>query len=273
MAALRFGTLVISAVALSLALLPALAESAGTITGRITFTGKVPDPKEFEFSKFPNENFCKQNESKSKDGNIRLLKEVQVTEDGGLKDAIIAVKGIKDDKWKKSYEGTKVLAELCEWSDFTGVVVNRRPFIVENTDADPNDPKSVEGVLHNPHSFEVLKASSSTIFNIGLAKKGDSLNKKPILRRAKKGSVMRLQCDQHEFMQAWFLPVNNPYFTKVDDKGNFTLKDVPDGKHKVAVWHPKLGFAEKEIEVKAGGETSLNVDMAAAKKTLKKKKK
>ena len=51
-----------------------------------------------------------------------------------------------------------VVAEFCEFLPFSGVVVNNKNFRVENHDADPDDPKSTLGVLHNPHSF-VVKGS------------------------------------------------------------------------------------------------------------------
>ena len=153
----------------------------------------------------------------------------------------------------------KVTAELCEFLPYTGVVVNKGKFYVENLDADPDDPgkkgdfPSKEGVLHNPHSFDVLGAKSSTLFNIGLAKKGDSLNKKIKMRMAKRGSVMRLQCDQHEFMQGWYLPVENPYYAVVKGDGSFEIKDVPAGKHKLMAWHPVAGKMEAEVNVPDGG--------------------
>ena len=237
---------------------PASADTGGKVEGKVTFKGNAPKPKEFVFSKFPNPNFCSKNSNKSEDGKVRLLTEVRVASGGGLQDAIVAVRDINDATWIKSYEGTKVFAELCEWSDFTGVVVNKGHFIVENRDADPDDPKSVAGVLHNPHAFEIKKPSALTIFNIGLAKKGDSLDKKITLRKVKAGSVVRLQCDQHEFMQAWFLPVTNPYFTKVKDDGSFELSGIPAGKHKLVAWHPIAGRVEQEVTVKDGD--SLKID-------------
>ncbi|RMH09557.1 MAG: carboxypeptidase regulatory-like domain-containing protein [Nitrospirae bacterium] len=244
--------------------LPLLAEAGGTIKGKVTFSGKVPPPKEFEFAKFPNPDFCKQNPNKSADGNIRLLKEVEVGPDKGLKNAIVSVRDIKDKNWMKKFKkepAQKVIAKLCEFLPFTGIVVNKGKFYVENTDADPNDPKSKEGVLHNPHAFDVLGARSSTLFNIGLAKKGDSLLKPIKMRMARKGSVMRLQCDQHEFMQSWFLPVTNPYYVRVNDDGTFELKDVPAGKHKVMAWHPVAGKVEKDVEVKDGATVEVNFEI------------
>lgn len=232
---------------------PLSAEAGGTITGQVLFTGKVPPPREFTLKKFPNTAFCSKNKNMSEDGKTRLLTRVELAKNGGLIDAIVAIRDIKDDAWMKGYSGTKVSAELCEWSDFTGVAVNRGRFIVENNDADPDDPKSASGVLHNPHAFEVKKnKSASTIFNIALAQKGDSMNKKITLRKVKAGSVVRLQCDQHEFMQAWFLPVSNPFYNKVKDDGSFELVDVPAGKHKVAAWHPIAGILEQEVDVKDG---------------------
>jgi len=98
----------------------------------------------------------------------------------------------------------------------------------------------------------VKKPSSLTLFNIGLAKKGDLLDRPIVLRKAEAGSVVRLQCDQHEFMQAWFLPVTNPHFVKVKEDGSFQLADVPSGKHKLAAWHPMAGLLEQEIDVQDG---------------------
>jgi hypothetical protein len=245
----------------SLGVAPLPAGAGGTITGQVLFSGKVPPPKEFILKKFPNTAFCAKNENKTEDGKTRLLKEVRVAKGGGLLDAIVAVRDLEEETWMKEYSGTKVHSELCEWSDFTGVVVNKGPFIVENHDADPDDPKATSGVLHNPHAFEVKQSSSLTLFNIALAKKGDALNKTITLRKAKAGSVVRLQCDQHEFMQAWFLPVTNPHFVKVKADGSFELADVPVGTHKLVAWHPVLGQIEQEVTVKDGDSVKVHFEL------------
>ncbi len=250
---------------------PLVAQAGGTIKGKVTFTGKVPPPKEFAFSKFPNVDFCKKNTSKSADGETRLLKEVQIDGSKGLKDAVVAITSIKDKAWMKGYAkapAQKVMAELCEFLPFTGVAVSKGQFYVENNDADADDPKSKEGVLHNPHSFDQLGAKSSTEFNIGLAKKGSSLSKKVKLKFAKKGSVLRLQCDQHEFMQGWYLPVTNPHYGTSGADGTFEIKDVPAGKHTVAVFHPSVAKQARgkkaitvEVEVADGGTAEANFEI------------
>ena len=250
---------------------PLVAQAGGTIKGKVTFSGKVPPPKEFAFSKFPNVAFCQKNTNKSADGETCLLKEVQVDGSKGLKDAVVLVNSIVDKDWMKGFKkapAQKVKAELCEFFPYTGVSVSNGQFYVENQDADPDDPKSKEGVLHNPHSFDQLGARSSTEFNIGLAKKGSSLQKRVKVKMYKKGSLLRLQCDQHEFMQGWYVPVTNPFYGTSGADGTFEIKDVPAGKHKISVFHPVVAKdprgkkkIEIEVEVADGGTAEANFDL------------
>jgi hypothetical protein len=248
---------IIAVVAVAFLAMPLTSFAGGTITGKVTYAGKE-EQKEFSFAKFPNPKFCPKIPKKELvDGDKRILKTIDVN-GGGLAGAVVAVADIEDKAWMDGYKGTEVVAEFCEFQPYTGVVVKMKNFHVENHDNDPDDPKSVKGVLHNPHSFEVLGASSSTIFNIALAEKGSSLDKPAIMR--KKNSMLRLQCDQHEFMQSFFLPVTNPHYAVAGKDGSFEIKDVPAGKHKVVVWHPfvdKGKPTEMEITVTDGGKAEL----------------
>src|SRR5512147_867908 len=258
-------SIVFGVAAVAVVAAPLTSFAGGTISGKVTFAGKS-EQKEFLFSKFPNPKFCLQNPNKSlADGDKRFLKTVEVGKDGGLKNAVVAVVDIEDQAFIGGYQGTEVIAAFCEFLPFSGVVVNNKSFKVENTDADPEDPKSVQGVLHNPHSFVVKGTSSATGFNIGLAKKGDKLDKPVVFRGgAEKDGFYRLQCDQHEFMQSFFLPVSNPHFAVVKDDGSFEIKDVPPGKHKVVAWHPFAAKGKKvefEVEVADGGTANLKAEI------------
>jgi hypothetical protein len=244
---------------------PLTSFAGGTISGKVTYAGKA-EQKEFLFSKFPNPKFCPQNPNKSlMDGDKRFLKTIEVGKDGGLKHAVVAVIDVEDKAFMDGYAGTEVVAEFCEFLPFAGVVVNNKSFKVENHDADPDDPKSVQGVLHNPHSFVVKGTSSATGFNIGLAKKGDKLDKPVVFRGgAEKDGYYRLQCDQHEFMQGYFLPVSSPHFAVVKDDGSFEIKDVPAGKHKVVAWHPFAAKGKKvefDVDVTDGGTANLKAEI------------
>ena len=244
---------------------PLTSFAGGTIAGKVTYAGKA-EQKEFLFSKFPNPKFCPKNPNKSlMDGDKRFLKTIEVGKDGGLKNAVVAVVDVEDKGFVDGYQGTEVVGAFCEFLPFSSVVVNNKSFKVENTDADPDDPKSVLGVLHNPHGFVVKGVSSATAFNIGLAKKGDKLDKPIVFRGgAEKVGYFRLQCDQHEFMQSFFLPVTNAHFAVAKEDGSFEIKDVPAGKHKVVAWHPFVGKAKRyefDIDVADGGTANLKAEL------------
>ena len=112
--------------------MPLIAQAGGTIKGKVMYSGKAIPAKEFAFSKFPNPAFCKKNPSQKGD-DTRLLKEVEVDANKGLKNAVVSVRGIKDKGFKTTPE---VMAKLCEFLPYTGVLVNKGNFIVENGDAD-----------------------------------------------------------------------------------------------------------------------------------------
>jgi len=243
---------------------PLASYAGGTVTGKVTYAGKSEE-KEFLFSKFPNPKFCPKNPNKELvKGDKRILPTIQVGAGGALKHAVVAVTDVEDKAFTDGYKGTDIVSEFCEFLPFTGVVVKQKNFHVENHDADPDDPgpkgdyPGKKGVLHNPHTFEVLGASSTTVFNIALAEKGSKLDKPVVLRKDKQGSFLRLQCDQHEFMQGFYLPVTNPHYAVVKDDGTFEIKDVPAGKHKLVAWHPFAGKVEADVDVPEGGTAQAN---------------
>ncbi|MDE3119147.1 MAG: hypothetical protein KGO52_06180 [Nitrospirota bacterium] len=257
-------TFVFGLAAAALVAAPLTSYAGGTVTGKVTYAGKAEE-KEFLFSKFPNPKFCPKNPNKAMvKGDKRVLPTITVGKDGGLAGAVVAVLDIEDKAFMDGYKGTEVVAEFCEFLPYTGVVVKQKNFHVENHDSDPDDPKSVKGVLHNPHSFEVMGPSSTTVFNIGLAEKGSKLDKPVVLRKDKQGSMFRLQCDQHEFMQGFYLPVSNPFYAVVKEDGSFELKDVPAGKHKIVAWHPGDGKGmrvEMEVDVPEGGKAEAKLQL------------
>ncbi len=254
-------TVVFGLAAAALVAAPLTSYAGGTVTGKVTFAGKS-ESKEFSFAKFPNPKFCPKIPKKElSQGDKRILNSIEVGKDGGLKAAVVAISDIEDKAFMDGYKGTDVVAEFCEFQPYTGVVVKQKNFHVENHDSDPDDPKSVKGVLHNPHSFEVMGSSSTTIFNIGLAEKGSKLDKPAVLRKDKQGSMMRLQCDQHEFMQSFFLPVSNPFYAVAHDDGSFEIKDVPAGKHKIVAWHPFAGRVEADVDVPEGGKVEAKLQV------------
>src|SRR2546425_10319915 len=124
MSAIAIGAIALLAAAMS-------SWAGGTVEGKVSFSGKPPAPKEFLFSKFPNPRFCVKNPNKDAKGEKRLLHEVQVGKDGSLKNAIVAVTGINDEKVQADFTGQDIQAEIFEFKpDTGGGVENQKAFRV-----------------------------------------------------------------------------------------------------------------------------------------------
>jgi hypothetical protein len=232
------------------------------VEGTITFNGTPPPPKLFDLELFPQPKYCNQLDN---DGSgHRILRDV-IVNSGKLQDVVVYVQNIVTGK-SFHFNGTDVIADHCRFlvqggpSTFVGVVVKGAEFRITNNDADPTDPKAATGVLHNPHLYEEAGKASSTIFNLPLPNKGQMLIKPTIIR--KKESVLHLQSDQHNYMNAYFYPIENPYYAIVGSSGNYTIEQVPPGKYKLIAWHPILGIQEKEIEVGAMGNITANFEFS-----------
>jgi hypothetical protein len=138
-------------------------------------------------------------------------------------------------------------------------------FRVENMDADPSDPKSADGVLHNPHTYNVYGPSSRTIFNKPLATKGQVINYKFKKLDLKKSPIVFLQCDQHNFMEAWFHGVKNPYYAVVGKDGTFTIDGIPPGEYEIEAWHPLMGDPKKQkMKIDPNGKATANFEFSTS---------
>jgi len=72
-------------------------------------------------------------------------------------------------------------------------------------------------------------------------------------------------CSIHPWMRGYIGSFSHPYFAVTDKDGNFEIKNAPEGKHRIMVWHETGWVLKAEtpkdrgkvIDVKAGGTTDL----------------
>lgn len=234
---------------------------AGTITGTVTYKGPPMD-QEFAPTKSPNADYCatlakSKPELFRKNGEIRLLRTIDVRENGALKDAVVSIRELVDEGFMARFPGTEIVIQQCLFQPYTGVVVDKRNFRVVNLD--PANHAVAQAVMHNPHGFEMAGQTSRTLFNIALADKDAELNRPVALRNLVQDSTLKLVCDQHPYMQSWFLPVTNPYYAVSRSDGRFEIQRVPPGKRLLRVWHPQIG--SRDVEILVPSEGSIHVDI------------
>lgn len=123
--------------------------------------------------------------------------------------------------------------------------------------------KSSDTPGHNVHGVLNLNGQ----FNNAISS-GQSI---PYLPKFAERRPVKIVCDIHPWMTAWWMITDSPYVTVTDAKGNFELKNVPAGAQKVVVWQESLdkqGFLTPSsgdaVTIKAGGETTLDFKVPAA---------
>jgi plastocyanin len=69
--------------------------------------------------------------------------------------------------------------------------------------------------------------------------------------------VIALGCNIHDWMLAYVVVLETPWFAKTSADGTATLTGVPPGRYRAEVWHPRLAKTEKrEITLAAAGAPS-----------------
>lgn len=209
----------------------------GTIVGSVAAGEAAAETKSYTISKDPE--ICGEG--------TREVNFVRVNE-GMLQDTVVFLEKVKEGKaFPEELAALTLTQEKCEFSPFLGVMVNQGELTAVNSDH----------TLHNIHTYELIGNARRTVMNVSQPNAGDEVTKEIKLR---KGNGMKVECDAHDFMHSFVFVAKNPYYSVVDENGNFSIGEVPSGKYDVVVWHGFLGAIEAgEIEVTAGGEVSMDL--------------
>lgn len=118
---------------------------------------------------------------------------------------------------------------------------------------------NTDSISHHVYSFSPAKRFELYLpKNEGRASRGQS-------QRAPQGSsqvtfdragVAALGCNIHDWMLAYILVIDTPWFTKADAQGHAVLADVPAGRYRLVVWHPRITDPEVSLqrEVRLAGD-------------------
>jgi len=211
-------------------------KDGGTITGKVTFSGDDPAPKVFAVTK--DQETCGTDERK-----IDFVK----VKDGALTDVVVYISKIKEGKaFPDDVSTGAVNQEGCAFDPFIQVMKNKEEFTAKNSDA----------VSHNIHTYEIMGRAKKTIFNISQPDKGE-ITKKVKLKR---GTAMKIECDQHDFMHGFAFVAKTPYFALVAEDGTYKIEGVPAGKYTVKAWHGTLKEQKAKVEVAASGEAKADFE-------------
>lgn len=79
-----------------------------------------------------------------------------------------------------------------------------------------------------------------------------------------KPGLVVLGCNIHDWMLAYLLVVDTPYFAKSNDKGVARIDNMPAGEYELSAWHPRLQGAFVVQKVRTGdGQLSFRLPLNA----------
>ncbi|MEO8118302.1 MAG: methylamine utilization protein [Rhodoferax sp.] len=71
-----------------------------------------------------------------------------------------------------------------------------------------------------------------------------------------KPGEVALGCNIHDWMEAYVLVVNSPYFAKTGRDGKALIRNVPAGHYRLRVWHPRQKAEDPLRDIEIGGTTA-----------------
>ena len=215
------------AIGLSVVVGPA---AVADVTGKVTYDGKPPPPKKIDMRTNPE---CVKLHADPVFDNAWI-----VGNNGELKNAVVYVK----DGGKLGGEAKKDPVVL----DQTGCIYEPRVVVAmvgQELRARNSDP-----FMHNVHGL----AKANGEFNIAQNQKGQEDK----IDGTKAPETYPVTCNVHNWMKAWVVVLDHPYFAVTDEKGEFSIKGLKDGKYTLVCWHePPAATQEAQIEVKEGKAT------------------
>jgi plastocyanin len=144
---------------------------------------------------------------------------------------------------KKSYPIPKSPAllnqEKCMFRPRVQGIQVGQEFLMRNSDP----------MTHNVRSF----ARRNRAFNV--AQPAKSPDRDRVFTRGE--GAVKLQCDIHPWMTAYYFVMEHPYFAVTNEKGQFKINGLPTGEYTLVAWHEEYGEQKVEITVAATGSTDV----------------
>ena len=200
---------------------------AGTVTGKINFTGTAPQMEPISMNADP---VCASLHSEPV-----LTETVLTNPNGTLKNVFVYVKeGLEGKSFPAPTTAVTIDQNGCQYKPHIFGIQVGQPLEIINSDS----------TLHNIHSL----AEQSKQFNLGMPIQGMKLTKK----FEKPEIMVKLKCDVHPWMSAYIGVLDHSFYGVSGGEGTFEIKDLPPGNYVIEAWHEKYGVQTQNVTISDG---------------------
>jgi plastocyanin len=219
--------------ALTLATAPAAWAAGATITGTVTYEGKVPTLRPIAMDADP---VC------AKKHQAPVPNEMLVLGSGNTMGNVVVhvVSGLPPGKtWPAPKEPVTLDQDGCMYKPHVMALMVGQPYRILNSD----------GILHNVHALPKINPA----FNKAMpptVKETETTFDKP-------EAFFHIKCDVHPWMSAYVGVFSHPFFAVTKPDGKFTITGLDPGTYEIEAWHEKLGTQKATVTVAAGETKSI----------------
>lgn len=225
----------LAAVLIAGAVWPSVAIAASSITGTVTFDGKVPTLRPLTMSADP---VCERKHSGKPAPNEALV----LGSGNTMANIMVWVsKGLPAGKTWPAPKTPVVLDQNgCVYKPHVMGIMVGQPYKILNSD----------GVLHNVHTLPKVNKT----FNMGMP----AARKEATTTFDKPEPMFQIKCDVHPWMSAYIGVFTHPFYSVTSTDGKFTISGLDPGTYEISAWHERLGTQTASITVGANETKSQN---------------
>jgi plastocyanin len=111
---------------------------------------------------------------------------------------------------------------------------------------------SSDGCAHNFHTFPIRNDP----MNVLMAPNTPEGKGVEVKYEGPEILPMKVGCDIHPWMQAWWHVVDHPFAAVTNEKGEFTIEGLPDGDYDFRLWHERSGYLERKLTITVKGDVT-----------------
>lgn len=208
-------------------------KNGGSIRGVVKAQGKLP--------KLPPLQITKSKELCGKVPNEGLV----VGKDQGIRYAVVTLEGITKGKAVEREAVHELDNAKCSFVPHVQTASIGQFLVIKNSDP----------ILHTAHAY---MPDGQPHFNVGLYP--GKVSRKPLVA----AGIIKILCEVHPWMSAFVVVTDHPYHAVTDAHGEYEVSEVPPGAYRLKVWHESLGTVEKQVEVKSGSTTKLDITFSSS---------